>query len=227
MLFFSGKLLKTSVFRSSLKEKSMEIEKEFIDETKKLLPQAYADIAQPTVKEVGTTLGRSVKVLLAPIRGFCWCWEKIEQMITEGVEKRLASRPQENIKTPEPEIAVPLIQTLFYTAQKETLREMYLNLLANSMDKSQDKIVHPSFVDIIRQMDYLDATLFKILSPVCGYMQVINPKIRILGQEKIILDKTPEWYLLYIHYISLLLTNSISNGLFPVCDTIECNKMNE
>jgi hypothetical protein len=32
---------------------------------------------------------------------------------------------------------------------------------------------------------------------------------------------------LCIHYVSLLLTDSISNGLSPVCDTIECNKMNE
>jgi hypothetical protein len=32
---------------------------------------------------------------------------------------------------------------------------------------------------------------------------------------------------LCIHYKSLLLTNSISNGLSPVCDTTECNKMNE
>lgn len=169
--------------------------KEMADEAKKLLPQIYTDAAQPAVKEIGTALGRSVKVLLAPLRGFLWGWERIEQTLLEGVEKRLKSRPEENIKTPDPEIAVPLIQTLSYTAQNETLREMYLNLLANAMDKSQDKNVHPSFVEIIKQMNRLDALLFKYLSTIHGYLPVINPRISLVGKERFLIDKTPEWFL--------------------------------
>jgi hypothetical protein len=173
----------------------MGIEKGITDGAKKLLPQVYADAAQPVVKEIGNVLGRSVRVLLAPLRGFLWGWEQIEQVIIEGVEQRLKSRPEENMKTPDPEIAVPLIQTLSYTAQNEKLREMYLNLLANSMDKSQDKNVHPSFVEIIRQMNSLDATLFKTLSPIDGYLPVINPKISLVGKNNFLVNKTPEWFI--------------------------------
>jgi hypothetical protein len=173
----------------------MIIEKEITDEAAKLLPQVYADAAQPAVKEIGNVLGRSVRALLAPLRGFLWGWEQIEQMLIEGLEKRLKSRPEENMKTPDPEIAVPLIQTLSYTAQNETLREMYLNLLANSMDKSQDKNVHPSFVEIIKQMNTLDARLFKALSPIEGYLPIINPRIEIVGKGRFLPNKTPEWFI--------------------------------
>jgi hypothetical protein len=181
----------------------MGIKKEITDEAKKLLPQVYADAAQPTVKEIGDVLGRFVRVLLAPLRVFLWGWEQIEQILIEGVAQRLKSRPEENLKTPDPEIAVPLMQTLSYTAQNETLREMYLNLLANSMDKLQEKNVHPSFVEIIRQMNTLDAKLFKVLAPKNGYLPVINPYIsvvresmlRIVGECRFLINKTPEWFI--------------------------------
>jgi hypothetical protein len=172
----------------------MSIKKEITNGAAKLSSQVYADAAQPSVKEIGNVLGRSVRVLLAPLRGFLWGWEQIEQILIEGLEKRLKSRPEENMKTPDPEIAVPLIQTLSYTAQNETLREMYLNLLANSMDKSQDKNVHPSFVEIIRQMNTLDARLFEVLSPYIGYFPVINPRIKVIGKKQFFFDKTPEWF---------------------------------
>jgi hypothetical protein len=173
----------------------MSIEKEITDEAKKLLPQVYADAAQPTVKEIGDVLGRFVRVLLAPLRGILWGEEQIEQIIIERLEQKLKSRPKENLKTPDPEIVVPLMQTLSYTAQNETLREMYLNLLANSMDKSQEKNVHPSFVEIIRQMNTLDARLFKVLSPVSGYTSAINPSISLVGKNKFLVNKTPEWFI--------------------------------
>jgi hypothetical protein len=173
----------------------MSIEKEVSEGAEKLLPQIYTDAAQPAVQEIGTVLGRTVKVLLAPVRGLLWGCEQIEQVVNEGVEKRLKSRPTENIKTPDPEIAVPLIQTLSYTAQNETLREMYLNLLANAMDKSHDKNVHPSFVEIIKQMNSLDAKLFKRLAPLEAYVPVINPRISPEGGKLFFANTTPEWYL--------------------------------
>ena len=83
--------------------------------------------------------------------------------------------PEERLKSPDPEIAVPLLQSLTYTAQNETLREMYIALLANSMDISKENVVHPSYVDIIKKMNRLDALLFEKLSKTHGYVMAINP----------------------------------------------------
>lgn len=172
-----------------------QVVEEATDEATKLLPQVYEDIAQPAAKEIGSILGRSTRALLSPVRGLLWGWEKIESAIIEGVERRLERIPEENRKTPDPEIAVPLMQAFTYTAQNETLREMYLNLLANSMDISQEKNVHPSFVEIIKQMNSLDAKLFQILSRNEGYIKAVNPNVSIVDQGKCFMRAVPEWFL--------------------------------
>lgn len=166
-----------------------------IDEASKLAPEVYKDLAQPATKEIGTVAGRTVKALLSPLTGLLWGWERIEQLVEEEINKRFEKIPQERQKTPDPEIAVPLMQALTYTAQNETLREMYLNLLANSMDTSKEKDVHPSFVEIIKQMNSLDAKVFDKLSSIKGYQKVINPNISLKGKGQNFVDATPEWFL--------------------------------
>jgi len=171
------------------------MQEEVIKEASKLLPEVYKDLAQPATKEIGNVLGRSAKVLLFPIRGFLWGWEKIEQVVNDGVEKRFEKIPEEKRKTPEPEIAVPIMQALTYTAQNETLREMYLNLLANSMNTDKKKDVHPSFVELIKQMNSLDAKVFNKLSSSQDYQKAINPNVSLLEKNKVFIDATPEWFI--------------------------------
>lgn len=166
-----------------------------MDLIKDLGVEVYKDAARPAVSEVGAVAGRTVKALLAPIRGFLWCWEKIEDYVEKEVQKRLEKVPEEQLKSPDPEIAVPLLQSLTYTAQNETLREMYIALLANSMDKSKESIVHPSYVEIIKKMNRLDALLFEKLSEISGYRMIVNPRISVSGTSKFILGVLPEWYL--------------------------------
>lgn len=168
---------------------------ELLNEAKAIIPEVYKDLAKPAVSEVGSVAGRTVKALLAPIRGLLWGWEQIERVVEEGVKKKLEKIPEERRKSPDPEIAVPLIQALGYTAQNETLREMYINLLANSMDIEKEKVVHPSFVEIIKQMNSLDAKVFEKLSSISKNQKIINPKISIKGQGKYFTRATPEWYI--------------------------------
>ena len=165
-----------------------------IDEATKLIPEVYKDLAQPATKVVGEIAGRSVKALLSPVRGLLWGWEKIEQIVTDGLEKRFEKIPEERRKSPDPELAVPLMQALSYTAQNETLREMYLNLLANSMDAAKEKHVHPSFVELIKQMNSLDAKVFDKLTSNVGYQKVINPNVSIKNEGKTFIDALPEWF---------------------------------
>lgn len=165
-----------------------------VDEAAKIIPEVYKDLAKPATQEIGTVTGRTVKALLAPLRGLLWGWERIEQLLEDGIKKRFENIPEERRKTPDPEIAVPLVQALTYTAQNETLREMYLNLLANSMDTSKEKDVHPSFVEIIKQMNSLDAKVFDKLSANKGYQKAINPNISLKGKGQNFIDATPEWF---------------------------------
>lgn len=168
--------------------------KEIIDEVKALTPEIYSDVAKPALQEIGSVAGRTTKALLSPLRGMLWGWERIEELIEEQVNKKINKIPEEKRKSPEPEIAVPLLQALSYTAHNETLREMYINLLSNSMDFDKVNIVHPSFVEIIKQMNSLDAKVFEKLSVTDSYQKVINPRIMINNGTSFI-DVTPYWYL--------------------------------
>lgn len=173
----------------------MGIEDKLTDEVTKLAPEVYKDLVKPAAQEVGVVAGRSAKALLSPVRAFLWSWERVEQLVVDGVNRRFEKIPEEQRRTPDPEIAVPLIQALTYTAQNDTLREMYLNLLANSMDTAMDKSVHPSFVDLIKQMNALDAKVFEKLASETGYQRVTNPNIAIKGQGKIFVNAVPEWFI--------------------------------
>lgn len=173
----------------------MNIEEKVVDEVTKLAPEIYKDLVKPAAQEVGTVAGRSAKALLSPVRAFLWSWERIEELVIDGINKRLEKTPEEQWKTPDAEIAVPLIQALSYTAQNETLREMYLNLLANSMNIEMDKSVHPSFVELIKQMNTLDAKVFEKLASVNGYQKIINPNVSVKGQGKVLINAMPEWFI--------------------------------
>lgn len=172
-----------------------ELIKPIVEEGKALVKPVYEDLAQPAVKEVGTTLGRAVHALLFPVRGLCWGFEKIEQVVVQGLEKRLENVAPEKRKTPDPEIAVPLMQALTYTAQNDTLREVYLNLLANAMNSDFDKAVHTSYVEVIKQMNRLDILVIKELVQKKEYIKMTTPNVSLKGQDKVVSNAMPQWFL--------------------------------
>lgn len=67
------------------------------------------------------------------------------------VTKKLNTIPQENIIPPSPRIAVPSLQNASITEEQD-IRELYANLLTNSMNKVVKDGVHPGFVEIIKQL---------------------------------------------------------------------------
>ena len=164
---------------------------EIIGESKEIIGKAYDDVAHPTAKSVGNTLSlipRTIGVWLGK-------WEKWilngEYAIKE-TEKLLAEKlkdiPEEKIVEPEPYVAVPAIQQLSYSIDNSDLREMYANLLAASMNSDMKWSVHPSFVDIIRQLTPDEAKLLKYLSahPEQPFINVIHKLAKNAGYVEII-----------------------------------------
>lgn len=169
------------------------------DKGKGIKKDIYNDVFSPTLKTVGNTLNDLVKILLTPIRGLIWGWDKIEKCVIDGLEKRLSRKKQEKLIPPDPRIAVPIIQALQFSADEEIIREMFLNLLANDMDIDNKNLIHPSYVEIVKQMSSLDAMLLKKLAPSASYyIKVINPKISPEPDSNLIYTNVyPEWFLGY------------------------------
>ncbi len=127
----------------------------------------YQDLAQPAIKEFGKglhTLSKTIHIALAPVAAMVWGYEKIKEKVNKDLETKLENVPKESIVPPNPRVAGPLIESLKYTAQDDKLREMYTSLLASSMNKEKRNEVHPSFVEIIRQLQPDEAKLLHELS---------------------------------------------------------------
>lgn len=126
----------------------------------------YQDALQPAAKELGTalqTVAKAVHVALAPFSVLVWGYEKIKDYLAKVLPEKLKDVPPERIITPSPVIAGPALEALRFSAHEPSLRELYANLLATSMDERTARNAHPAFVDSIRQMTPDEARVMQLL----------------------------------------------------------------
>lgn len=122
----------------------------------------YQDVVQPAAQEIGKalqTVARTVHVALAPVSVLVWGYDQIKDFVSTKVAERLCNVPPENIVTPKPNIAGPVLESLRYIGHESSLSELYANLLAASMDKATASGAHPAFVEIIKQLTPDEAKL--------------------------------------------------------------------
>lgn len=125
--------------------------------------ELYNDAFKPTLSLIGTTVYRAVKVALSPLRSLVWSAEMLEEWVYTNVSSYLEGVPEEEIITPDPLIAVPLIEQVRISGKHEHLRDLYAKLLAKSMTKSEAERVLPSYVALISQLSALDVQLLEVL----------------------------------------------------------------
>ena len=128
------------------------------------IDKVYDDALHPSVSEVGKTIGllaRSINAALAPLE--IWTLKKeynVKQVKIE-LENSLSSINPDKIVSPEPYVAVPALQAISYSINREELCHLYANLLAKSMVLDTKENVHPAFVEIIKQLSPNDARVFE------------------------------------------------------------------
>lgn len=140
----------------------------------------YEDGLKSSVQESGKVLSlipKTISAALSPLRK----WIAQREYNVAETEKLLALKLEkinaDFIVSPEPYIAVPALQAISYCDNSEDLRNMYANLLASSMrvDKKQD--VHPSYVEIIKQLSPDEAKLLKKISEGSGSYPLIDVRL--------------------------------------------------
>lgn len=158
---------------------------------KEVLPQT----TEQTDGALATLVGWFNNVVLYPVKKANITYRYKLECFEDDLYARTAQIPKECLHNSNPMIAGPTLEALKYSYDEEKLREMYVSLLASSMDSRKDTIVHPSYVQIIQQMNSFDATLFKFLASNHGNIKVINPNIRIKGTKTVYVDAMPKWYI--------------------------------
>lgn len=138
-----------------------------IGEAVQTIPELYHDGMQPAIQETGKTLALIPKTINAALAGLQQ-WIAYREYNVEETKKLLAKNLEkvdvDKIVPPETYIAVPAIQALSYSMNSDDLRSMYANLLATSMNADKKWNVHPSFVEVIKQLSPDEAKLLKSLT---------------------------------------------------------------
>ncbi|SDQ14181.1 DUF4393 domain-containing protein [Streptococcus equinus] len=132
--------------------------------TKEVASEAYKDGLKPSVQEAGKLLARPLKIINTCFQGIDIWLEKRDYNLKKTkviLAEKIKNIPEDKLTTPEPYIAVPALEAISYSMDNEQLKNMYANLLARAMLKSEQSKVHPSFVEIIKQLSPNDALLFK------------------------------------------------------------------
>ncbi len=150
------------------------------------IDKVYDDIAHPVASEAGKFLRRiprAINAALMPVDKWIIQQEyNIEATKTE-LELKLKNIDPEHIVPPEPYIAVPALQSISYCMSNKELYDLYANLLAKAMVSDTKDFVHPSFVEIIKQLAPNDALVLKqfISSEQSIAAAIISLNIRKIG----------------------------------------------
>lgn len=131
-----------------------------------LIQDVYSDVLQPAAKQTGKLLEKLPRAINAALSELDIWISKRENNIDKTkklLEHELENQNPEKIVSPDPYVAVPAIQAISYSIDSDELRSMYAKLLSKSMHVDYQQQVHPSFVDIIKNMSPLDCQVFKTI----------------------------------------------------------------
>lgn len=126
----------------------------------------YGDTLAPAAQEIGSTLGKLVRLGLLPVNFALDSFEEAGLSAIESARARLRSRKVDpsRIVVPPPEVSIPVVQALQIRGGDVGIRDLYLNPLASAMDSETQRLAHPAFSDIIRQLTPLEAKVIALLS---------------------------------------------------------------
>ena len=126
----------------------------------KIYDESLKPVSKPTAELAGL-VPRAVKAAFAPIEKWILHREYSVEQTRCLLNEKLKDVSPEKIVPPEPYIALPALEAISYCMDSDELRNLYANLLANSINVDNKEKVHPSFVEIIKQLSPLDALILK------------------------------------------------------------------
>lgn len=125
----------------------------------------YKDIAQPSARIIGQSLGTTLEFLFTP---FTWL-QLVNEKTKANIQHRLCQYAERLEQIPEdkrcevhPELGVPIMQRLSYTTNDD-VAELFLELLASASNLDKVGLAHPSFISIIDRLSPDEARILVYL----------------------------------------------------------------
>lgn len=207
--------------------------KDLVDASEKALNSETPKVKKLADKviDVSEIVVDTVKTVLLPIVAINHYAQKAEAYFNKSFEEDMLSRteniPSENIRSPKGNIARNAMNNLAYVLDQEYLKEMFLNLLAKSMDNREDDSLYPSFADTIDKLTQYNAELFiKFAMANLDYSPLKHkPPVYIISHEILIISESSREQMSIKKSILELWAQlgliEISSRLDPVLDTIQ------
>jgi len=122
------------------------------------IDKVYEDALRPAMKQIGVALesvAKTSRFLLAPIEYLAMQNDRWQRHLKKVADKVSDS----NLIAGSPQIVVPVLEGLSLAQEDSLLSELFINLLAASIDKTKQDLAHPSFPNILRQLSHDEAVL--------------------------------------------------------------------
>jgi hypothetical protein len=128
----------------------------------------------PQVKQAAGELGKTAVTItktinnaLLPLAAVNFAFDKARKYFAERFEADLQEKakqiPPEALVEPKASVAGPALQALAFAHEEDVLRNLFLELIAGSMDARKASSAHPAFVEVLKQIQSEEANLLKSL----------------------------------------------------------------
>lgn len=144
----------------------LDIKSETVDKAiDKLVKPVYDDVAKPAINTGKEILSFCSKFIVSGIKPYMYskikeCEYKIKE-IDRQLEEKYNNIIDENKTEPRTNILGPAVDVLKYNLEEEHIKEMFINLIGNDLDKTKQSRVLPAYIDIVKQLSYDDANFLK------------------------------------------------------------------
>lgn len=132
------------------------------------LPEVVNEAIKPLAASVGTTIS---SLWLGVFGGADYWAQKKDltrrsnlELFKNDINIKISNIPEHNLQEPKMSVLGPSLEASKYYFEEKHYREMFSNLIAGSCNKEYNESIHPSFVDLIKQLSSNDALILQHLN---------------------------------------------------------------
>ena len=126
-----------------------------------------AKVAADSLGKTAVTITDTINNVLLPLAAVNYAFDKARIYFSEhfpkDMEDKVRKIPEERRVEPDPIVAGPALQGLAYGHESADLKEMFLSLLASSIDSTSAELTHPAYVGYSKTNYYLRGTVNRLL----------------------------------------------------------------
>lgn len=146
--------------------------------------KAAQNLTDKPTQAIGQTLAELWQLFLGGRTSLALEKQKIKyahdlEEYRKSLEQKVSAIPEEKQIDPPLQVAAQAMDDSKYCVESKELRELFANLIANSMNVDYAEFIHPSFSKIIQQMSPLDANMLKIIRQHGGIIAIANYRRKI------------------------------------------------